>query len=291
MFRSNKSRRDADQQRLHAAARREHLDQLLRDGQSGTSDPQSQDIRQANPISRPPQPSEGVAKALLWVLGATGSVIAGLLYGGPLFGQTWRAVPLLLASSVFVIASAEALRQLRKLRSLDTIWMTALAVLTVGVFLLGVQGQVVVNGKPYWRNSDTAQAYQLAVAIRSDLYLLQENQSLLSYPPEQARGLLPLFTTAALQAEELAKRWNPATAPSDLPAPGFVVVYQKVNSAADLQRQALLGYAAYLQQPDTLLASEVDKARLQAEQMYLIAAGELAASVKPLGINLSEQES
>jgi hypothetical protein len=229
-----------------------------------------------------------VGSTLAWCLVTTVAAIAGLLYGGPLFGQDWRLVPLLVAASVVVLAGAETIRHMRRLRAIDQTWTSAIAVLLIAVFLLGAQGQVVVDGKPYWRNSTTAKSYELALTIRNDLYLLQENQSLLFYPPEQARGLMPLLKGAAAQAEQLASRWNPATAPEDIPLPGFLVVYERLNVSADLQRQALLGYAAYLNQPDARLAEEVEKTRALAELSYLQAAGELGAILEPLGIDLSK---
>ena len=289
MFVFNKPRRDANRQRLQASARRAELDRLLStDGKMNYSPPD-------DPNSRESQPNEyrikkETARAFFAVLLSTASIIIGILYGGPVLGNDWNAVPLLLASSVFVVAIAESVRLLRRVSSIDQIWIPTTGILLIGVFGLGVQGQVVIEGKPYWRNSATAYAYKLAAEIRDDLYILQENQSLLSYPPEQARGLLALYGAAAGQAEELSIRWNPATAPSDLPVPGFLVVYERMNSAADQQRQALLGYAAYLQQPDARLAEEIDRSRVTAEQTYLLAATELANAVRPLGIELSKQE-
>ena len=289
MFVFNKPRRDANRQRLQASARRAELDRLLStDGKMDYSPPN-------DPNSRESQPNESrikkeTARAFFAVLLSTASIIIGILYGGPVLGNDWDAVPLLLASSVFVVAIAESVRLLRRVSSIDQVWIPAIGILLIGVFGLGVQGQVVIDGKPYWRNSATAYAYKLAAEIRDDLYILQENQSLLSYPPEQARGLLALYGAAAGQAEELSIRWNPATAPSDLPVPGFLVVYERMNSAADQQRQALLGYAAYLQQPDARLAEEIDRSRVTAEQTYLFAATELANAVRPLGIELSKQE-
>lgn len=291
MFSSRKSRREAERQRLLAAARREQHERLLRTG-DGTvpNTPNAPWHGELSPHAPRYERSGDPLPALLWLLGTTFSLIGGLLFGGPMFGETWRPVPLLLASSIFVITGAEALRRLRTLRDLDQIWTLSVSFLLIVVFVLGAQGQVVIDGRPYWKYSTTATAYKLAVEVRDDLYLLQENQSLLSYPPEQARGLLPLYTAAAQQAEQVAVRWNPATAPTKLPTPGFLVVYERVNAAADLQRQALLGYAAYLQQPDARLASEVDAARARAEQTYLLAAAELGSAVKPLGIDLSKQE-
>lgn len=287
MFGFNKARRDAERQRLQASARRAELDRLLStddtlDLPHGSNEQQTQ--------AREYKIKRGTAKTFFTVLLSTASVIGGILYGGPVLGNDWNAVPLLLASSFFVVSIAESLRLLRHASTIDQIWIPAVGILLLGVFGLGVQGQVVIEGKPYWRNSDTAHAFMIASEIRDDLYILQENQSLLSYPPEQARGLITLYGAAAGQAEELSKRWNPATAPSDLPVPGFLVVYERMNAAADQQRQALLGYAAYLQQPDARLAEEIDRSRGIAEQTYLLAATELANVVRPLGIDLSKQE-
>jgi len=288
VFRSNRSRRDAERQRLQASARRAELDRLL---SSSTQTPHpNQHVVPQQPQPGTPKANGGVSKALLAVLASSFAVIGGLLYGGPVLGRTWDPVPLLIASSVFVVMVAESVRLLRRVTPVARVLVSSVGILLIGVFVLGVQGQVVIDGKPYWRNSTTANAYTLAVEIRDDLYLLQENQSLLAYPPEQARGLLGLYGAAAKQAEELSIRWNPATAPTDLPTPGFLVVYERVNAAADQQRQALLGYAAYLQQPDSRLAEEVDRARATAEQTYLVAAAELANAVRPLGIELSKQE-
>ena len=289
MFRFNKPRRDAERQRLHASDRRAELDRLLlNDGKidySLSTGPITQ-----QPESRAPRYKRVTLRALLAVILSSSSIIGGILYGGPVLGNDWNIVPLLLALSVFVVAIAEFVRFLRRISTVDQVWISGVGILLVAVFCLGIQGQVVIEGKPYWRNSTTANAYNLAGEIRKDLYILQENQSLLSYPPEQARGLLSLYGAAAGQAEDLAIRWNPATAPSDLPLPGFLVVYERMNSAADQQRKALLGYADYLQQPDARLAEEIDKSRVNAEQTYLLAATELANIVRPLGIDLSKKD-
>jgi hypothetical protein len=281
-----RSRRETRRQQAIAAARREQLDHLLAQGDEQHSPTISNVPNQEH--SRRDKIRGPVGKAFLWCTITTLAIISGLLFGGPLFGDPWRPVPLLFAASVAVISVGESARHMRKLGAIDQTWIGAVSVLLLSVFFLGAHGQVVVEGKPYWRNSTTAQSYELALEMRADLYVLQENQSLLFYPPEQARGLIPLLKGAAQQADQLVIRWNPATAPKDLPLPGFLMVYERMNVSADYQRKALVGYAAYLDQPDVRLAEEVETARALAEQSYLEAARELGVILEPLGITLSE---
>lgn len=273
----NWQRRRAERRTLMiAAARRRQMEQLLETG------PHQSATLNTNPSRYKRSPA-----AHGWVLVAALSGAIGLGAGGPFFDGTWRPVPLLVAGSVVVLAAGEALRRLRGTSLLSRL-LAGLVVIAVAIsFGLGVHGQVTVEDRPQWRYSRSAQASELALAIRTDLYILQENQSLLSYPPEQARSMHAYYQSAVVQAEQIAARWNPATAPVELPTPGFLSVLEKVNTAADLQRQALAGYADYVRQPDARLGEQVQLTAAAAEENYLLAAQDLARVVTPLGIDLT----
>lgn len=265
--------------RMIAAARRRQMEQLLESGPVTAP-------RAAQPAS---DHRHGAA-ALTWTLGTSLAAMFGLGVGGPFFGGTWDPVPLLVAASLVVLGAGESYRHLRRADVKVRLTGVLLVLVVASSFVMGVRGQVTVDDKPQWRYSRTAQANELALAIRSDLYVLQENQSLFSYPPEQARSMLAYYESAAAQAELIAARWNPATAPAELPLPGFLTVLERVNSAADQQRQALAGFAEYVRQPDPRLAERVQAAATAAEQNYLLAAQELARIVTPLGLELAPDE-
>lgn len=275
---NNWQRRRAERRaRMIAAARRRHLEQLLESGPY-----------QSQPANATAPSRNGRAVTVLWSGIFALTVAIGLGVGGPFFGTGWEPVPLLVAGALALLAGGESARRLSDSDLGTKLTALLVVVLTAVSFTLGIRGQVTIQERPQWRYSDAAEASQLAIAIRDDLYILQENQSLFSYPPEQARSMLAYYQSAARQAEMIATRWNPATAPNDLPLPGFLVVLEKVNSAADLQRQALVGYADYVRQPDVRLGEQVQATATAAEQNYLAAAQELARIVTPLGIELTD---
>jgi hypothetical protein len=280
----NWQRRRADRRaRMIASARRRQMEQLLETGPHTLPATKQPGLRSTHA-------SPGAKAGLIWVVVATLAAVVGLGSGGPFYGDAWDPVPLLVAASVTVLAGAESYRRLRESSAVLKLLAASVVVVFGASFVLGVQGQVTVQDRPQWRFSKTAEASELASAIRADLYVLQENQSLLSYPPEQARSMLAYYQSAAAQAEQIAARWNPATAPLELPVPGFVGVLEKVNSAADLQRQALAGYADFVRQPDARLGEQVQAMATAAEQNYLLAAQDLATVVTPLGIELTGSE-
>jgi hypothetical protein len=271
-------RRNERRLRLIAAARRRQMEQLLETGPHNAADP-------SRPMSEQRQTFSvvGVGWALLTAL----TLVAGFGAGGPFFASEWDPVILLVSGSVSIISGAESWRHLRRSGPPARI-VSALGVLVIASsFALGLNGQVSVQDRPQWRYSDAAKASELAFAIRADLYILQENQSLFSYPPEQARSMLAYYESASVQADRIAARWNPAIAPAELPLPGFISVLEKVNTAADQQRQALAAFADYVRQPDARLAEQIQVYATNAETNYLLAAQELASTVTPLGLELA----
>jgi hypothetical protein len=273
----NSSRKQLRQQRLKASARRDSFDRQLTNHNS----PNNLDYKQ--------EKGSQIFKTFFLSLLSTFAFLGAIIYGSPIYGENWNSLALLIALSVLILVLAESVRTGKNITILHRTWIALFCSLITIAFFMGAYGQVVIEGKAYWRGSTTAQTYNLATKIRSDLYLLQTNQSLLAYPTEQARGISSLFVTAAKQAESVSLRWNPAIAPKDLPLPGFLLIYQHINQSAELQRQSLLGYIRYLEQPDTRLAQEIDEAKAKSEQLYLQAAIELASIVRPLGIDITKQ--
>lgn len=156
-------------------------------------------------------------------------------------------------------------------------------------YAAGSLTQIVVDGQVQLRGSVGDRTYRLAKEVLSDMLILEENQRLLELPPEQARGVFELYAEAAAQSSGIAARWNPATA-GDVPLPGFVTVFEKLNEAADLQARTLLAYADDLQQPDTARQQRIVQTRARISDLLTGEQGavsELGSTIAPLGITLT----
>jgi len=225
-----------------------------------------------------------VTGVVLTVLG----VLFAVSGGTPVFSGSWE--PAQFGWLVLPVVGAVAvIRSWSRVTTRTKVAAVALAVVTFTSFTTGSLTQIVVDGQVQLRGSVGDRTYRLAKAVLADMLVLEENQRLLELPSEQARGVFDLYAQAAAQSGGIAARWNPAIA-GEVPLPGFVSVFDKLNKAADLQAQALLLYADDLQQPDPARLQRVVAARTRISELLTGDEGavkELGSTIAPLGISLT----
>lgn len=154
--------------------------------------------------------------------------------------------------------------------------------------LVGKTSTTFIQNKPVLVNSTADKTYKLANGVLSDLLTLEDNQKLLRLSLSEARGVPDLYIKASKQSAYISKKWNPALA-KNLPAPGLMEVYVKINKAADQQSEALALFYNLLQQQDS---NSLEKLKLlEASYMELMygsdgAVNSLKKAVSPFGIVL-----
>ena len=156
------------------------------------------------------------------------------------------------------------------------------------VFGTGIANQNKIGDKPLLVNSQSDKSFMLANELLSDLLTMEDNEKLLSLPYPQARGISQLYIEAANQSAYISKKWNPVTNQNP-PLPGFILVFQKVNRAADIQAHNLNLYYNLLQQSDSKTEALIKS--YDAEYTTLIYGDDgavklLVKTVKPIGIDL-----
>lgn len=205
-------------------------------------------------------PRRTAVSLLLPLLTLAASVAAAhaTLSGAPVLGQQVDTFALATGTAGCVLFAVAASRLWRRAAPLSRRVSALLPVLAAASLVFGVANQVVIDGHVYWRGSTQAHAYATAMALRGDLSLLVENEALLQLSPDQGRGLADAYRQAMVQADAVARRWNPAAA-SRPPLPGMVDVYVQTNRAAAAQVQAMRLYLDNLEVPDSARAAEISR--------------------------------
>jgi hypothetical protein len=191
------------------------------------------------------QPAVGVTLLTIAVVGGT-----------PLVSGVWN-LPWGIATGVAAIGLLATWP--RTWRKAPTFVKLSSVLVTVVVTVSSVTGtlvQNVVEGRAQLRGSTIDMAVEEHHELERSLRILTENQGLLVLPPEQAIPLLERYLLAIRQAEDLAARWNPATA-GEPPLPVIGEAYALLNRAAAEQKDALKLFVENLENPEPAKASEL----------------------------------
>lgn len=202
-------------------------------------------------------------------------VVWGVVASTPLVSGSWdwTGLSLILISLLFIYLAALVYR------SAGVFSKIASAVVSLLIIVFAAGGaltQVVVDGEAQLAGSTLDKAQRINELIVEDMFTLEDNQKLLELPLEQARGIIPLYEKAINDNLVIAATWNPAIA-SDLPAPGYLTVYQKVNAAADLQASALSLFLSNMEQYDNARQERIVLSR--SEVTSLLSGPEGAATI------------
>lgn len=109
----------------------------------------------------------------------------------------------------------------------------------------GYNNEIKINGKDTFIFSNERKIYNLVTELKNEAIIIQENQSLLSYPREQLSTMKNILLDASKQAEVISKKRNPALS-ENLPNDGLYELYKEINAISDLQRKNLILYIEYL---------------------------------------------
>lgn len=109
----------------------------------------------------------------------------------------------------------------------------------------GYNNEIKIKGKNSFIFSNERKIYNLVIELKNEAIIIQENQSLLSYPIEQLATMKNILLDASKQAEVISKKRNPALS-KNLPKDEFYDLYKEINAISDLQRKNLILYIEYL---------------------------------------------
>jgi len=109
----------------------------------------------------------------------------------------------------------------------------------------GYNNEIKIKGKNSFIFSNERKIYNLVIELKNEAIIIQENQSLLSYPIEQLATMKNILLDASKQAEVISKKRNPALS-KNLPKDEFYDLYKEINAISDLQRKNIILYIEYL---------------------------------------------
>jgi|694.fasta_scaffold90463_3 hypothetical protein len=109
----------------------------------------------------------------------------------------------------------------------------------------GYNNEIKIKGKNTFIFSNERKIYNLVIELKNEAIIIQENQSLLSYPKEQLATMKNILLDASKQAEVISKKRNPVLS-ENLPKDEFYDLYKEINAVSDLQRKNLILYIEFL---------------------------------------------
>lgn len=219
------------------------------------------------------------------LVGGLVAVVAGTpLVGGP-FERRMAGVAMLVAVAALAVVVLLSRGVSRKLVIRSGVVGGALVVL----FLWGAAGQVVVDGVPHLRTSETARSYRLAEQLLVDLYVMSEFDVLLGHDDATARANLREYDPAADQLEAIAARWA-TTEIASLPDGRFGPILRHVYTSADFGAQALRAKRTVTLQFDPRTAESVDSYRGTFIRELLTAGPLLSELSSEMGFDLVPDE-
>jgi hypothetical protein len=201
-------------------------------------------------------------------------VMVAITVATPLLGAEYSTPYLVVAALAFFVVLERVVHWARRVELAARVLIPGAGALLLGLFLVGVFTQPIINGRVYLSTSDTAVAYELSNDVYDDLLVLRDNDRYLGMPAEQARTYVDEVAAAAESAQAVADRWNPSVE-RDLPSPAFSSVLRDVNASADYQAQALRELSDNLSQPDAARAVRIDTARRSSVASFVTALNEL----------------
>jgi hypothetical protein len=160
-----------------------------------------------------------------------------------------------------------------------------ISILIIYASFLGHQDTVKVGGNNALFFSNEKKIYDLAIDIRDEIYIIQENQIFFTYPSQQVATMSDLLTAAAGQAADISKKRNPALI-GKLPAQEFFALYEIINKLSQLQKNNLNNLINYSNDPTDALELEINTVNQDINILIIDAASILKDLAKQYNFSL-----
>lgn len=176
----------------------------------------------------------------------------------------------------------------KKVGLISKLFSAFISILLISASFLGSQNTINVNGKNLLFFSNEKKVYDLAIELRDELYIIQENQIFFTYPSQQVSTMSDLLIAAAGQAASISKKRNPALI-DKLPAQEFFLLYEKINKLSELQKNNLNNFINYSNEPTDAFKIEINTINQDINLLILDSATILKALAKQYSFSLERE--
>lgn len=187
--------------------------------------------------------------------------------------------------SLYIIMVSQLIIDYKKVGLISKLFSAFISILLISASFLGSQNTINVNGKNLLFFSNEKKIYDLAIELRDELYIIQENQIFFTYPSQQVSTMSDLLMAAAGQAASISKKRNPALI-DKLPAQEFFLLYEKINKLSELQKNNLNNFINYSNEPTDAFKIEINTINQDINLLILDSATILKALAKQYSFSL-----
>ena len=187
--------------------------------------------------------------------------------------------------SLYIIMVSQLIIDYKKVGLISKLFSAFISILLISASFLGSQNTINVNGKNLLFFSNEKKIYDLAIELRDELYIIQENQIFFTYPSQQVSTMSDLLIKAAGQAASISKKRNPALI-DKLPAQEFFLLYEKINKLSELQKNNLNNFINYSNEPTDAFKIEIKTINQDINLLILDSATILKALAKQYSFSL-----
>jgi hypothetical protein len=190
--------------------------------------------------------------------------------------------------SLYIIMVSQLIIDYKKVGLISKLFSAFISILLISASFLGSQNTINVNGKNLLFFSNEKKIYDLAIELRDELYIIQENQIFFTYPSQQVSTMSDLLIAAAGQAARISKKRNPALI-DKLPAQEFFLLYEKINKLSELQKNNLNNFINYSNEPTDAFKIEINTINQDINLLILDSATILKALAKQYSFSLERE--
>ena len=192
---------------------------------------------------------------------------------------------LFIGFSLYIIILSQLVIDFKKVGFISKSVSVAISILIIYASFLGYQDTVKVGGNNALFFSNEKKIYDLAIDIRDEIYIIQENQIFFTYPSQQVATMGNLLSAAAGQAADISKKRNPALI-GKLPAQEFFTLYEIINKLSQLQKNNLNNLINYSNDPTDALELEINTLNQDINTLIIDAASILKDLAKQYNFSL-----
>ena len=192
---------------------------------------------------------------------------------------------LFIGFSLYIIILSQLVIDFKKVGFISKSVSVAISILIIYASFLGYQDTVKVGGNNALFFSNEKKIYDLAIDIRDEIYIIQENQIFFTYPSQQVATMGNLLSAAAGQAADISKKINPALI-GKLPAQEFFALYEIINKLSQLQKNNLNNLINYSNDPTDALELEINTVNQDINTLIIDAASILKDLAKQYNFSL-----
>lgn len=192
---------------------------------------------------------------------------------------------LFIGFSLYIILLSQLVIDFKKVGFISKSASVVISILIIYASFLGHQDTVKVGGNNALFFSNEKKIYDLAIDIRDEIYIIQENQIFFTYPSQQVATMSDLLKAAAGQAADISKKRNPALI-GKLPAQEFFALYEIINKLSQLQKNNLNNLINYSNDPTDALELEINTVNQDINILIIDAASILKDLAKQYNFSL-----